>query len=1242
MFQKNLQDMIKGIRSAAADAPTYIMKAVQEIKEELKSRDVTVKATALLKLVYLNMLGQDMNWAAFHIIEVMSQERFGLKRIGFLAASQSFSASTDVIVLSTQLLKKEMQARSPYEIGMAVNTLSNIATPDLARDLLPDVMTMLSSARPYVRKKATLVLYKLFLQHPEGLRLAFDHIKRKLSDDHPSVVCCAVNVICELARIKPSNYLILVPELFDLLTKSTNNWMTIKIAKLMSSLVQVEPRLARKLLEPLANIVQTTPAKSLMYEAISTITHALQYTKRADGTDARNVPAVVRLCTDRLRELVREPDQNLKYLGLVGLVDLMKSHPRVVAEHRELVLTCLMDEDVTIRLRALELLTGMVTRRNLQDIIESLMGHLDGAEGLYREELIEKIIFMCSRDKFAYLNDFAWYIDILAKLAYIPNTTHSATIANQLLDVTVRVQEVRNVAMAKLLPMLADTSLFNNIKSYSSLTKPIGSTDSASDAQNSLGPGAILHAAAWIVGEYASIIPENMHQIVVDALLQPAVLILPPAIQAVYVQAALKITARAASMASKSKSGNMSNFFDLATSVCERLQPFVVSPHVEVQERACLTRELLKTLGIKFQASEPTAPQRNLEEDLMALSGLPNESPVAPGTPLSTDTLPPMDADIRTIAAVLASLFEEELRPVNPRAQRRVPVPKGLDLDSWINPAEAKQKEDKKESLMYTYISFEDSYGVADDDYAGGRGGSASVYTDDSDDDDDDKWMEKMRRKGRKRDIALWGDGLPKKKKGKGRRGKKAANDPFMLRKSQEDSDDEFDEYDSVPIKRLDIGDLGSKTGTLDVSIFGDFGKSKKKSKKSRKSKSGYDSDDKPAGRTTYRILSDEEDIPGDASDEDESDDDKPTNRLANALANIDLSDPLAGEEEVVAPAKSSRKGRSRILGEDDVDEPAKDKRKKRKKKRSKDADEKKEKKGKRREKKERKEKKEGKRKKEEHVEDTPKKKEKKATITEGNALAAAEPFFHTIVDDKTIHIKYATYVQPLGTAEIGTATVLFKLEPKSSKRSIEDISLHLPEGVTTKAGDSKVLLSSRVLPKSRENKGYCEEASFEMEVQDLSGVNPLPFIGSIEYSVKGDANTINAPVILSAASQIIPTVIDQEEYREMMTTKGASFNGATGSVPAITRSSGKPDVTRTLNAICGIFRAYPVAQSPAHVILYGRTLSKADVTAFVKYDGTSTFQITIKSTLDTHADVLLAEVQAIINNVIAANKKAK
>lgn len=42
------------------------------------------------------MLGYDISWAGFNIIEVMSSSKFTLKRIGYLAASQSFHCDSEV------------------------------------------------------------------------------------------------------------------------------------------------------------------------------------------------------------------------------------------------------------------------------------------------------------------------------------------------------------------------------------------------------------------------------------------------------------------------------------------------------------------------------------------------------------------------------------------------------------------------------------------------------------------------------------------------------------------------------------------------------------------------------------------------------------------------------------------------------------------------------------------------------------------------------------------------------------------------------------------------------------------------------------------------------------------------------------------------------------------------------------------------------------------------------------------
>lgn len=167
----------------------------------------------------------------------------------------------------------------------------------------------------------------MFIRFPDALRPAFPRLKEKLEDGDPAVVGAAVNVICELAKKNPGNYLGLAPVLFKILTTSTNNWMLIKIVKLFGALTPLEPRLAKKLVDPLTNIINTTSAMSLMYETIITC-----------ATGLSEFPNVIRLCLTKLRTFVEDPDQNLKYLGLLALSEIMKTQPKAVAEYRDLVL----------------------------------------------------------------------------------------------------------------------------------------------------------------------------------------------------------------------------------------------------------------------------------------------------------------------------------------------------------------------------------------------------------------------------------------------------------------------------------------------------------------------------------------------------------------------------------------------------------------------------------------------------------------------------------------------------------------------------------------------------------------------------------------------------------------------------------------------------------------------------------------------------------------------------------------
>jgi hypothetical protein len=53
-------------------------------------------------------------------------------------------------------------------------------------------------------------------------------------NEDASVTAAIVNVVCELGWRRPQDFLPLAPRLFELLVDSGNNWMAIKLIKLVS------------------------------------------------------------------------------------------------------------------------------------------------------------------------------------------------------------------------------------------------------------------------------------------------------------------------------------------------------------------------------------------------------------------------------------------------------------------------------------------------------------------------------------------------------------------------------------------------------------------------------------------------------------------------------------------------------------------------------------------------------------------------------------------------------------------------------------------------------------------------------------------------------------------------------------------------------------------------------------------------------------------------------------------------
>ncbi|XP_067872412.1 AP-3 complex subunit delta-1 isoform X2 [Heterodontus francisci] len=634
MFDKNLQDLVRGIRNHKDDEAKYISQCIDEIKQELKQDNIAVKANAVIKLAYLQMLGYDISWAAFNIIEVMSSSKFTFKRIGYLAASQCFYEGTDVIMLTTNQIRKDLSSPNQYDTGVALTGLSCFVTPDLARDLANDIMTLMSHTKPYIRKKAVLIMYKVFLKYPESLRPAFPRLKEKLEDPDSGVQSAAVNVICELARRNPKNYLSLAPLFFKLMTSSTNNWVLIKIIKLFGALTPLEPRLGKKLIEPLTNLIHSTSAMSLLYECVNTVIAVLI----SLSTGMPNHSASIQLCVQKLRILIEDSDQNLKYLGLLAMSKILKTHPKSVQSHKDLILQCLDDKDESIRLRALDLLYGMVSKKNLMEIVKKLMIHVDKAEGTtYRDELLTKIIDICSQSNYQYITNFEWYISILVELTRLEGTRHGHLIASQMLDVAIRVKAIRGFAVSQMAMLLDNGHLL------------------AGNMQRN-GICEVLYAAAWICGEFSEYLQEPNQTL--EAMLKSKVTTLPGHIQAVYVQNAGKLYASV--LQQNEQAGDKEAAQEITQMLIDKLPQFVQNADLEVQERASCILQLIKYIQ-KLQAKDvPVA------EEVMAL-------------------------------------FAGELNPVAHKAQKKVPLPDGLDLDAWINdaPSESSSEDENPKKMIF-------------------------------------------------------------------------------------------------------------------------------------------------------------------------------------------------------------------------------------------------------------------------------------------------------------------------------------------------------------------------------------------------------------------------------------------------------------------------------------------------------------------------------------------------------------
>lgn len=387
----------------------------------------------------------------------------------------------------------------------------------------------------------------------------------------------------------------------------------------------------------------------------------------------------------------------MKYVALLAFGKIVVTHPYLVAQQEDVIMNCLDSADISIRMRALDLVVGMVSSDNLVSIVSRLMRQLrsspaasvgprndhrgavdpvadsddegpevniknsseaqDSAPPLpdeYKVDIIRRILEMCSTNNYSNLVDFDWYIDVLTQLvrnAPVPRSVDTASETSTELrspdadDISTAIgDELRNLAVKVKAIRPSATRAAESI---------ITASYNGSLSQTSAGRGA-LKSSAFIAGEYASHLssPDDT----LTALLQLIKMTAPKDGLPVYLQAVPKIFAMVAGGDTYVWTAERKTMIALLmTRILHTFEPMQMHPDLEVQERAVEFTEVLKL------AQEAASGQES------SVDGEAQDAPL-----LLTQALP--------------SLFHgAELNSVAVGAQRNVPVPTELDLDQPIN-----------------------------------------------------------------------------------------------------------------------------------------------------------------------------------------------------------------------------------------------------------------------------------------------------------------------------------------------------------------------------------------------------------------------------------------------------------------------------------------------------------------------------------------------------------------------------
>lgn len=433
-----------------------------------KTLDGYQKKKYVCKLLFIFLLGHDIDFGHMEAVNLLSSNKYSEKQIGYLFISVLVNTNSDLIKLIIQSIKNDLQSRNPIHVNLALQCIANIGSRDMAEAFSTDIPKLLVSGdtMDVVKQSAALCLLRLFRTCPEIIPGGewTSRIIHLLNDQHMGVVTAATSLIDALVKKNPEEYKgcvsLAVSRLSRIVTASYTDlqdytyyfvpapWLSVKLLRLLQNYnpPTEDPGVRGRLNECLETIlnkaqeppkskkVQHSNAKNaVLFEAINLIIH--------NDSEAN---LLVRAC-NQLGQFLSNRETNLRYLALESMCHLAQSEfsHEAVKKHQEVVILSMkMEKDVSVRQQAVDLLYAMCDRSNAEEIVQEMLNYLETADYSIREEMVLKVAILSEK----YATDYTWYVDVILNLIRIAGDYVSEEVWYRVIQIVINREEVQGYA----------------------------------------------------------------------------------------------------------------------------------------------------------------------------------------------------------------------------------------------------------------------------------------------------------------------------------------------------------------------------------------------------------------------------------------------------------------------------------------------------------------------------------------------------------------------------------------------------------------------------------------------------------------------------------------------------------------------------------------------------------------------------------------------------------------------------